>query len=176
MTEIKPMHVLRQLLVVVIVSFGVQVSASGECAATKSLKQRLKESTIVFVGEVVEARVQTIAEYKYYRAPGTRSWVSESAISPELKKISEMNISRDREVWARFQDIRVFKGSFDSNQEIRMGTSARVMGVTIGNLYLVFSTDGKTTSYCEGAVEMSGWDADIIEKIQHILNENASNR
>lgn len=167
------MYILRQVSVIIMVLIGARAFASCECA-DKSLKQCLEESNTVFVGEVVEARAQTIAEYKYYRAPGKRSWVSENAISPELKKIAESSISRDRVVWARFQDLRVIKGSFDGSQEIRMGDTIRSMSVTIGGLYLVLSKDGQTTSYCEGAAELSGWDDGVIMKLDELLNENGA--
>lgn len=155
---------------IVMLAISTRLPATCECSDT-TLEDRIRRASLVLIGEIHQARVETLGEYRYYRLPGKRSWLSESAVPPELRSHAEMRISRDRVIWAQFSDIRVLKGSFDSASEIRMGDSNCPMTVTMGGIYLVISLDGKTTSYCEGASELQSWDEDQISELSKLSSD-----
>ena len=118
--------------------------ASCECG-TASIEDQVARARYIFLGEATSGRTETVGEYKYYRLPGHLSWISGENLSSEDRLSSEVRVSKDRIILARFSDRRFYKGASESVDEMRMGDAACPMNVIIGSVYLIFSADGKTT-------------------------------
>jgi hypothetical protein len=133
----------------------LQANAMATCeCASMDIDLQMQQADFVFVGRLASARLKVIAEYRYFRLPGKKSWVSESSLTQEEKRTADSRISKDREIWGMFEDFRILKGKPNGSKEIRMGDSICPMLATIGNVYLVVSRDGKSTSYCEGGDQL----------------------
>jgi len=142
--------------------------AAIECNET-TIEERVEKSSIIFVGEIAQARSEILGEYKYYRMPGSQVWMSESAVPKDSITGAELRISRDTVFYAKFIDVKPMKGSIDNLDEIQMGNTHDLMDVALGGIYLIFTSDGNTTSYCEGSKRVENREAKMIEEIDGIL-------
>jgi len=138
--------------------------ATCECEEPIKLPAKMAAAKVAFVGQVTAARVEVLGEYRYFRAPGKLSWTAESETPVDVQRVSEVRVSKDRVIHAKFESIKTIKGSYGEAEEITMGDANCPMPVAIGGVYLVVSIDGSTTSHCDGARQYDGWrDPNLLE-------------
>lgn len=155
----------RRLTVLVLVVMAETAAGTCECPKPLGLAQEVSNAGIVFVGQITAGREEVLGEYKYFRAPGKRSWTAESDTPVNVQRVSEVRISRDAVIRARFRILRPIKGQPHESTEIVMGDMNCVMPVEIGSVYLVVSRSGQSTSHCEGSRKLKGVADPEIDKL-----------
>lgn len=148
------------------VVFIQNVIASGCGCSDKSIFQSVKNANTIFIGEISEAHSKFMG--MRYRLPNSKVWIHEEDVPPHLKASADSELVVES-IWAKFVNVRVLKGSFDSTQEIRMGTESCLMKAYPVQYYVIVINDELTTSECIGSKDISRTDVENIKTLEQLL-------
>jgi hypothetical protein len=152
--------------------YAAEVNAQCDCQKVSTAYQ-VRRAKYIFTATISAGYLKTISKATYYRKPNSFVWVQDGALSESEQRIAERKVFKNYEVWAEFSDVHFYKGAGEAINTMFMGNSVCSMTVTIGDTYLIYSADGKSTSECQDSVDLSKLNMsereDMIKRIEDLV-------